>query len=450
LRRYSTGAQPRRSAAQRLAIGDGLIVGTCISSPGVAEDTPFRPARATAARVDFGVTVLTGGFDRPYAFGLAMALNAQGIALDVIGNQDIESPEMHATPRLNFLIFYPNSFPKVGLPKKLLRVLVFYIKLFRYAATTNTKIFHILWNNKIPAFDRTLLMLYYKALGKKVVLTAHNVNAGKRDGNDSFLNRLTLKIQYRLADHIFVHTERMRAEFHEQFGIDSRKLTVIPFGINNSVPHTVLTPAEAKQRLGLEPGTKTVLFFGAIRPYKGLEHLVSAFLRLAERHAEYRLVIVGAAKKGCEDYLTKIQQQIAGHPAGAQVIQRTHFVPDCDTELYFKAADVVALPYLEIFQSGVLFLSFSFGVPVVASDIGSFRDDVIEGWNGFLYDLNQPEALAQAIEKCFASDLYRELESRRDAIRTAAEQAHSWETVGQATRSIYEQLLAEEHARIKN
>ena len=68
------------------------------------------------------------------------------------------------------------------------------------------KIFHILWNNKFEFFDRTLLMLYYKLLGKKIVFTAHNVNIRKRDGNDSWLNRFSLKIQYQLVDHIFVHT----------------------------------------------------------------------------------------------------------------------------------------------------------------------------------------------------------------------------------------------------
>ena len=55
-------------------------------------------------------------------------------------------------------------------------------------------------------------MLYYKLLGKKVVLTAHNVNTAKRDAKDSLLNRFTLKTQYQLADHIFVHTEKMSAE----------------------------------------------------------------------------------------------------------------------------------------------------------------------------------------------------------------------------------------------
>ena len=133
---------------------------------------------------------------------------------------------------------------------------MYYARLIRYAATAKPRIFHILWNNKFEFFDRTLLMLYYRFLGKKIVLTAHNVNAGRRDSNDTRLNRLTLRIQYRLADHIFVHTEKMKRELIEEFGVQGARVTVIPFGINNAVPNTRLTPAEAKQRLGIREGRK--------------------------------------------------------------------------------------------------------------------------------------------------------------------------------------------------
>ncbi len=94
-------------------------------------------------------------------------------------------------------------------------------------------------------------MLFYRLLGKRIVLTVHNVNAGRRDSKDTPLNRLTLRIQYRLADHIFVHTEKMKLELIEEFGVQGHRVTVIPFGINNAVPNTRLTPSEARQRLGI-------------------------------------------------------------------------------------------------------------------------------------------------------------------------------------------------------
>jgi glycosyltransferase involved in cell wall biosynthesis len=268
--------------------------------------------------------------------------------------------------------------------------------------------------------------VFYKLAGKKIVFTAHNVNAGKRDGNDSALNRLTLKIQYRLADHIFVHTEKMKGELLGEYGVRKDAVTVIPFGINNSVPDTVLTPAEARQKLGLGSSEKVVLFFGAIRPYKGLEYLVEAFQRVAASHEEYRLIIAGESKKGSEQYWLDIQKSIESHPTRNQVIQKIEFVPDSETELYFKAADVTVLSYTEVFQSGVLFLAYSFGLPVIASDVGSFRDDIISGETGLVCKACDANGLGDAIETHFASDLFRNLDQHRPRIRDYANARNSW------------------------
>jgi D-inositol-3-phosphate glycosyltransferase len=391
--------------------------------------------------VDINVAVLTGGFDRPYAFGLSMALISKGMCLDVIGSAEVESPEMHDTPRLNFLNLQGNPRERAGPVKKVTRVLAFYARLLRYAATAKPRIFHILWNNKLQLFDRTMLMLYYKLLGKKIVFTAHNVNAGRRDANDSVLNRLTLKIQYHLADHIFVHTEKMKAELRDDFGVRPEAVTVIPFGINNSVPNTEITPAEARQRMGIEHNARTILFFGAIRPYKGLEHLVAAFQQVAPKNESYRLIIAGEVKKGSQQYLRDIQNSIEGHPCRNQIIQKIEFVPDAETEIYFKAADVLVLPYSEIFQSGVLFLAYSFGLPVVAGDVGSFRDDIVPGKTGYLSHSCRPVDLANAIETYFQSDLYKTLEQRRSEIRDYAMARNSWSVVADITRGLYLELL---------
>ena len=400
----------------------------------VATESPVAP-------VEIQVSLLTGGFDRPYAFGLSMALISKGMCLDVIGSTEVDSPEMHTTPRLNFLNLQGNPREQAGRVRRIRKVLIFYARLFRYAAAANAKIFHILWNNKIHLFDRTLLMFYYKLLGKKIVFTSHNVNAGRRDANDSWLNRLTLRIQYQTADHIFVHTEKMKSELLEDFGVGNEAVTIIPFGINNSVPDTELTPSRARQRLGIESKAKTILFFGAIRQYKGLEHLVGAFQRIAPTDENYRLVIAGEVKKGAEEYFRNIQNTIEGDPCRKQVIQKIEFVPDDETEVYFKAADVLVLPYSEIFQSGVLFLAYSFGLPVIAADVGSFRDDILPGKTGFLCRSCSAVDLANTLETYFASDLYKTLSMQRPEIRDYAMGRNSWSVVADKTSKVYLDLL---------
>ena len=226
---------------------------------------------------EIAVALLTGGGDKPYAYGLATELLSKGAALDVIGSDALDCPAFHSNRRLNFLNLRGDQRPNVSLLRKVLRVSLYYVKLIRFVATAKPKIFHVLWHNKFTLFDRTLLLHYYKLLGKRVVLTVHNVNAAKRDCNDTLLNRLTLRMQYRLADHIFVHTERMKIELMDDFAVQGARVTVIPFGINNAVPVTNLTSSEARHRLGMLTNSKVILFFGNIAAYKGLEFLVTAF-----------------------------------------------------------------------------------------------------------------------------------------------------------------------------
>jgi D-inositol-3-phosphate glycosyltransferase len=389
---------------------------------------------------EIAVSVLTGGGDRPYVFGLATELISKGATLDLIGSDELDLPEFHGKPRLNFLNLRGNQRRDAGFAEKISRIFKYYAKLIHYAATAKPKIFHILWNNKFEIFDRTLLMLFYRLMGKKVVLTVHNVNAGRRDSKDSTVNRLTLRIQYRLADHIFVHTKKMKQELIEEFGAQESRVTVIPFGINNSVPYTRLTSSEARQRLGIRQDEKAILFFGAITPYKGIEYLVDAFKQVLPRHDDYRLIIAGRPNN-CESYWRAIVDSSREGVEGGRILLKGEYISDDETEVYFKAADVLVLPYRHVYQSGVLCLGYSFGVPILAADVGSLKDEIIEGRTGFVFKPEDRVDLAKAIERYFASDLFTSLSSRRQEIRNFATEAHSWDVVGQLTMNVYADML---------
>jgi len=394
---------------------------------------------ALRANPDLAVALLTGGGDRPYAFGLATELISKGVSLDIIGSDDLDFPEFHGKAGVRFLNLRGNQRSDASVLTKASRVLAYYVKLLRYAASAKPKIFHILWNNKFELFDRTLLMLYYMILRKKVVLTAHNVNARKRDSRDSVVNRATLRAQYKLADHIFVHTDQMRQDLAHEFGIRGERVTVIPFGINNSIPETPLTTTQARERLGIREDAKTLLFFGNITPYKGLEYLVEAFRRI-EPSSEYRLIIAGRPK-GSEKYWVSIREKIQSEFREDQILLRGEFIPDEETEVYFKAADVLVLPYTQVYQSGVLFLGYSFGLPVLAADVGSLRDEIVEGKTGFLFKPADAEDLARVIRRYFASDVFTNLRNHGVEIRAFAAEHHSWDVVGQTTTAVYSGLL---------
>lgn len=400
-----------------------------VKSPG-ASGSPDRIA----------AVLLTGGIDKHYSFGLASALHAKGVTLDVIGSDDLDCREFRSMPGVNFINLRGSQQTSASVAKKTVRILKYYARLVGYAATARPRVFHVLWNNRCEIFDRTLLMLYYKILGKKIVLTAHNVNASRRDKEDSILNRLTLRMQYRLADNVFVHTEKMKRELLEEFEVPEARVSLIPYGINNAVPDTCLTPRDAKRRLGIQDDKKVLLFFGRISRYKGLEHLMRAFCEIAARDENYRLIVAGKPEKR-ERYWSTVGEMVREEVRSGRVILRAEFIPDDETEIYFKAADVLVLPYTHIYQSGILFLGYSFGLPVLVADVGSLKEEVVEGRTGFVFRTEDPVDLARAVQRYFASDLYANLNSRRQEIKDYAGERHSWTRVSEVTAGVYAGLL---------
>jgi len=396
---------------------------------------------STGIKIAQSVALLTGCQDRPYAFGLAMALVSKGFQVDMIGSDGEDSPELHVTANLRFLNFRGSQNQNDKFATKLYKLMVYYARLLRYAMRSRPAVLHILWNNKFEHFDRTLLMLYYKLLGKKIALTAHNVNQAKRDLRDSWLNRLTLKIQYRLSDHLFVHTKKMKDELFQDFGVAESAITIIRHPTNNAFTETNLTSADAKRQLGLKGNEKAILFLGRIKPYKGIEYLLTAFQQLVKLDPTYRLIIAGEPHKGSEAYLEEIRRIVTRDFSQDEIILKVQFVPDEKMELYLKAADLLVLPYKDIFQSGVLFLAYSFGLPVVATDVGSFGEEIVEGETGFICKPGDAADLARKLETYFSSGMYRDLATRRQEIKDYANKVHSWDSAAELTRIAYSEIL---------
>ena len=385
------------------------------------------------------IGLLTGGGDKPYVLGLTRALAEEGLFVEIVGSNALSVPELLGHPKVNYLNLRGDQRSDASRLIKVFRVVRYYGRLIRYAAGAKPKIFHILWHNKFEFFDRTVLLLLYKFLGKRVVFTAHNVNAGKRDENDSLRNRLSLKIQYRLCDHVFVHTEKMSNELREVFGVTKKKVSVIPFGINKTVRETNLTSEDAKRKLGIHTKDKTLLFFGQIAPYKGLSYLVSALSQLEKSNEGYRLIIAGKPKWSGA-YWVEVKNLITSSGIGNRILERIEHIPDEETEVYFKAADLLVLPYTDIFQSGVLFLGYNFGLPAVATDVGSLRDDIVEGKTGFVCRPRDSSDLAATIHRYFRSSLFQDLDGQRVLIKAYANERYSWSKVATITKAVYKEL----------
>jgi len=385
--------------------------------------------------------VVGGGGDIYYELGLLSGLIANGVRVDFIGSDSIKDAEVFKDENVSFYNLRGSQASNAPMKEKIVRILRYYLRLIKYSWKTDSKLFHIQWPNKFIHFDRVFLNFYYKILGKKLIFTAHNVNEGVRDGTDSFINRLSLNFMYKIVDHIIVHTDKMRRQVIEDFGVSEKKVTVIPFGINDMVFKSNLTRIEARSKLGLDSNERIALCFGRITPYKGLEYLLYALANQKKKNNHFRLIIAGKVDINCGKYWQDIQGIINEHNLREYVIEKTEYIPDRDIEVYFKSSDVLMLPYKFIYQSGVLFLSYSFGLPVIATDVGSLREEIIEGETGFVCKPEDPEDLSEKIDLYFKSELFKNLEKHRKIIMEYANERYSWDKVGGITYGVYKTLI---------
>lgn len=388
------------------------------------------------------VSLLTGGGDKPYAHGLVTALADRGVDVDFIGSDDLLADEIVALKGVRFLNLRGSQDSRASAARKAARVAIYYLRLMRYAATTDAVVFHLLWANRFIVMDRVVLLSYYKLLDKQLVFTAHNIDERRRDGGDSLLNRWTLRILYRMADHVFVHTGKMKVQLGTEFRVPPERISVIPFGINNAVPRSAMTAEQARRRLGVPADARTMLFFGNIAPYKGLEYAIGALDHLVRKDPRFRLLIAGQIK-GCTDYWETIRDLITKHGVGGQIMERIEYVDDNDVETFFKASDIVVLPYRFIYQSGVLSLAYSFGVPVVAANVGSLSEDVIEGKTGSTFAPEDPVAMADAVWRFFAGPHFRDVAKNREEIIAFGNERYAWSKVAETTCSVYKNLLGD-------
>jgi glycosyltransferase involved in cell wall biosynthesis len=390
------------------------------------------------------VSLLTGADDPNYAVPLAAALADQGIHVNFIGNDAMADAPGLRRANIRYLNLRGSQDPSAALHVKTGRVLRYYQLLLEHAVRTDASIFHILWLNKFDLLDRTVMNAFYKLNRKKLVFTAHNVNTRKRDGRDTWTNRASLRAMYAMFDHVFVHNELSRDELVEEYGVTAARVSVIPFGLNTYAPETPLSRSEARARLGLDESERTLLFFGQIAPYKGLDVLIEALDILgATRQADCRLLVAGKPKIGADSYWRAVRERLDVEPTRSRVVLKDTFIPDSDVAILFKAADALVLPYRAIYQSGPLSLAHRFGIPVIATRVGSFESDVVPGVTGLLCTPDDPRDLAQAIARFFASDLYLDGEGTHKRIREIALERYSWDRIGRTTAGVYARLVGE-------
>ena len=208
------------------------------------------------------------------------------------------------------------------------------------------------------------------------------------------LARLAFRRLLTHADAFVVHSEWDRERLGKSLGLETAMVHVIPHG-----PFP-LTPSDRDPRSDREAGgATTVLFFGTIRPYKGLEHLVRAFELLPRDGGQiWKLLIVGETWEGWTEPLDLVRQ--SSWRSDIEVVNR--YVADDELPGFFGRADIVALPYLRSSASGPLHLTMSAGLPVVVSTVGGLVEAASEYSGAVLVPPAEPSAIADGIVRARA------------------------------------------------
>ncbi|KLK89299.1 glycosyl transferase family 1 [Methanoculleus sediminis] len=240
----------------------------------------------------------------------------------------------------------------------------------------------------------------------------------------SLLYRLTLFVSRVMPDRIFVHGKALRETLVKDYRVPERKVHVIPIGEHEVAPFVKFEQADR------EPDGRRILFFGRIHRYKGLDCLIRAEPLITREIPDARIVIAGTG----EDF-SRYEEAMAGRDAFEVYNYR---IPYEEGARLFQQASVVALPYLEASQSGVIPTAYGFRRPVVVTDVGSLPEVVDDGVTGYVVPPRDPQALAAAIVRLLKDP---------GACRRMGEQGYAklktdmaWSTIARSLLAVYSEL----------
>jgi glycosyltransferase involved in cell wall biosynthesis len=267
----------------------------------------------------------------------------------------------------------------------------------------------------VQALDALLLPRVHPRL-----LTAHDVLPREpRPGQLAGQRRL-----YERMDAIVVHSEHGAGRLRDELGLDPARVHVIPHGALTALTEQPEDATPPPELAGARARGPVVLFFGLLRPYKGVDVLVEAWRR-ADRPAGAQLWIAGMPR-----------MDVSGvHALDLRAAFR--FVSASELAGAFRAADLVVLPYREIDQSGVLFTALAFGKPMILSAVGGFPEVAATG-AADLVPPGDPDALAAALTALLGDPARRARMAA--AARAAAAVPYGWDAIARRTLALYAAL----------
>lgn len=352
--------------------------------------------------------LVSHGFQSHYELGVANGLTENGVPVRLLGSDTTLVDRLHPGVRFqNLRGSQDEKRPRWGKALGLLRYHVKLVALALLRPRHPVMIIGMLRPEWIVGLVECALL---RCTGRPLSLTVHNLLP--HDRHTAAMRRLYWWI-YRIPSRLLVHTESTRQGLIEQFGIRPEKILLVPHGLNDAVAPLDCSKAQAKRLLDLPADARTVLFFGHVSPFKGVELLMDA----VERMPEVTLLMAGRCTP--DSYGNAIRARLVALRQTGRLRWFDGYVDEATIARVFAAADLVALPYRHIDQSGVLLQALSLGVPVAATRVGGFNE-LVNPDNGVFIEALTGEAVADAVRRYFAREAPLDAETVRGTVKAYA------------------------------
>jgi len=264
--------------------------------------------------------------------------------------------------------------------------------------------------------------------GVRIVWTAHNLGHHERVG--SYIDRKTTAFIAARADAIILHSQSARDRIVSEFpAAGQSKLHVIPMGNYIDAYPNNKNGQQSRKQLGIDPNHTVFLFFGLVRPYKGVLELIAAFREASI--PESTLVIAGNPVSETETNL------VEDHIKDAHDIMFIpKFIPDDEIQLFMNACDVVALPYKDVLTSAAAILALSFGKACIAPSFGYFVE-LLDQEGTIFYESSKHDALTQALR---TASMDRERLATMGLHNEQLAKELDWSRIGEQTAKVYREV----------
>lgn len=269
-------------------------------------------------------------------------------------------------------------------------------------------------------------------LGLKVIVSAHDVGSFRPGESSGLLHRI-----YRKSDALIVYSKEAQRKLLEVFAVSAEKTFLAPHGNYDGFFPAIPPADDAKTSFGYDGSHFVILFFGQLKKVKRLDLLLMATaVARARGTGRLRLLVAGSP---ADSNIAELEYFI--ETEGLQDVVQIHarYIENSEIPLYLSAADLMVLPYDNIYQSGVVLLAMSYGVPVLTSDIPGMLEVLDNGRTGLTFRAGDKDDLADKLIalECGAQDTSELARAAREVALTR----HSWSNCAQATIAAYRAVL---------